>query len=360
VDPDERVLRDRRPAGALQRVTAPPHGVRIVNLEGLFPREVRDGWPPRLAVYGDRPVLLWLSMVDNLTGDATFVPYTNLHFRTGSDDDRSAVPVIAHTAGREGTFWRTDLYGFQGNVYDAFPWDEDTYDRPVAFFHPSRRAVECRGAAVGGEIGAHLDGEVGMPLADWVSTMTAGGFPPSHELYAKRGWRMVYPDAVRLFGECAGEESIIGGLEISTASWTSGYSRTYTTRADGGTYGGMLPLYPPGGWPVQHFAGIEVAEGFRINVGLFNGDHGHAIRHRLTLYAADGAEVATVELELGALRSRLEPLEELLGIAEGGLGEGTYGLTVMPLDDQEAGAEGRSWAYVSLVDDVTGDPTNWW
>jgi hypothetical protein len=33
---------------------------------------------------------------------------------------------------------------------------------------------------------------------------------------------------------------------------------------------------------------------------------------------------------------------------------GLYGHTVIPQ------GEGRSWAYVSLVDNISGDPTNLW
>jgi hypothetical protein len=39
---------------------------------------------------------------------------------------------------------------------------------------------------------------------------------------------------------------------------------------------------------------------------------------------------------------------------------GLYGLPVIPLDDPAAGVEGRSWAYVSLVDNATNDPVNLW
>ncbi len=360
MDPDERELADHRPPEALKRVSVAPHSTKIINLEQRFPAEVRDGWPPRIAVFGDRPVTVWLSMVDNITGDGTFVPFTNFHYRTDSEDDRSVLPAVAHLPGKEGTFWRTDLYGFQGNVYSAFPTDTYTYDRPIAFLHPEKRASQCGGAAAGGEISAHLDGSIGMPLDDWIDTMTQGGFAPSSERYAKRGWRMVFPDVVHLFGGCEGETDIKGGLEISTASWTSGYSRTYTTREDGGTFGGMLPLYPPNGWPVQHFAGIEVSDDFRVNVGFFNGKHDHAVTHRLTLYKEDGFAVATAEFALGHLKSKLEPLEELFGLVEGSLEEGTYGLTVLPLDDDENDVEGRSWAYVTLVDNITGDSTILW
>jgi len=133
-----------------------------------------------------------------------------------------------------------------------------------------------------------------------------------------------------------------------------------STRADGGTYGGMLPLYPPHGWPVQHFAGLVVSDAFRINVGLYNGDADHAIVNRLTLYSADGTKVAEKEITLQPWANLVESLESLLDLASGSLADGTYGLTVLPLDDPDNGVEGRSWAFVSLVDNVTGDSTNWW
>jgi hypothetical protein len=35
-------------------------------------------------------------------------------------------------------------------------------------------------------------------------------------------------------------------------------------------------------------------------------------------------------------------------------------MTVLPLDDPANDIKGWSWVWVSLVDNVTGDPTNWW
>jgi len=122
----------------------------------------------------------------------------------------------------------------------------------------------------------------------------------------------------------------------------------------------MMPFYPPYGWPVQHFAGLEIGPRFRLNLGLYNGDPDHAIRHRLTLYAADGAKVAEREVALTPHASVQERLETMLGRPLDSFAEGTYGLTVLPLDDTPHGVQGRSWAYVSMVDNVTGDPTNWW
>jgi hypothetical protein len=41
-----------------------------------------------------------------------------------------------------------------------------------------------------------------------------------------------------------------------------------------------------------------------------------------------------------------KPLERLMGLEAGTLDPGLYGLSVIPLDDPDAGVEGRCWAYV--------------
>jgi hypothetical protein len=331
-----------RPASAIQSVEVAPHSVRILALESLFPPEVAEVWPPRIAVWGSRPVALWTSMVDNLTGDATFVPYSAMHW--GSDlynhqilDVRAAAPVVAHTSGEGGTAWRTDLYGGDEQLagYAAAAW-----------LHPQDLAHDCNGAGLLGEVEAVLWPEVAQPPEAWEDRSTM--------------WGTVYPDVARAFAPCASEQDLHAGFELLSATWLMGWTRTYTTRPDGGTYGEMLPLYPLGGWPVQHFAGVEVGERFRVNVGLFNGEHEHAITHRITLYAADGHQVAERTLTLQPLASFQRRLEHLFGLDVGSIPAGTYGMTVLPLDDPANGVKGRSWAWVSLVDNVTGDPTNWW
>jgi len=340
-DSVERMRWRERPEATIVELPVAGQDVHIANLEALFPSWVRSEWPPRVAVFADRPASIWLSMVDNLTGDATFVPFTAFHWRTDADDNRGAIPAVAHTTGTNATTWVTDVYGIQGNAFH--PLDVNGYDTPRAVFHPARPETQCDGAALDAEIMADLEGVAGSPGDEW-----------------EPGDRTIFPDVLRLFGPCAEETELSGALELVTASWTSGYSRTYTAREDDGTYGGMLPFYPIGGWPVQHFAGIEVSDEFRVNVGLFNGNHEHPITHRVTLYAADGTQVAERILTLQPLASFQRRLEHLFQMEPGDLAQGTYGLTVLPLDDEEAGVQGRSWAYVSLVDNVTGDPTNWW
>jgi hypothetical protein len=347
------------PEGANQRITVPPHSVKVTAIEPLFPASIRDRWPPKIGVAADRPAIIWLSMVDNLTGDATFVPFTQF-FLDGNDDHRAAIPVVAHNPGSKGTFWLTDVYGWF--------WDQRTYlledhpymDQPRAFLRPFTPSTQCGGAGGAGELVTYLDGTVGMPLETWAKTRAPGVTPPPPPDALESSWNTVFPDAARLFPQCANDTSIKGALELRTGSWMAAYSRTYTTRADGGSYGEMLPLYPYEGWPVQHFAGIEVGRQFRINIGLYNGNKGHAITHRLSLYRTDGTLYAQHEVTLKPWESIQERIEKMLGVPYDSIPAGTYGLTVLPLDDKEKGVEGRSWAYVSLVDNVTGDPTNWW
>jgi len=340
-------------ADTTRSIQLDPHSVKIVDIESLFPSAIASGYPPIFGVSGD-PAALWMSMVDNITGDATFIPFSLLN-HLGDDFTRYAAPAAAHLPGRNGTFWTTDLYSVFRRV--ASPRYEDLLTR--IWFHPSEPSRNCGGA--GSELmEEEVEGQVPMDDATWLATLDAIHYPLIYVGEEKWTLRHVFPDVVHLFAPCATDNNVRGGFEMREGSWMSGFTRTYTTRADGGTYGGMLPLYPPHGWPVQHFAGLVVSSALRINVGLYNGDAEHAITHRLTLYDADGVEVAENDLTLQPWANLVEPLETVLNLPKGSLADGTYGLTILPLDDEANGVEGRSWAFVSLVDNVTGDSTNWW
>jgi hypothetical protein len=337
----------------------PPHELVVTNIEALFPAEVVEGWVPRIAVFGVKPAIIWTTMVDNLTGDAIFVPFTSFTADSASQNNpdnlrsleeyRFALPVVASNNGLAGSRWTTDLYGYVRGL----GWSDPLM---VMAFHPSR-PEQCADPT-SGEINEILQGVLAMPADRWLQTIEwPPDVPPPPWGYVD-GLGTIYPDVIHSFPECADATNITGGLEILTGSWFSGFSRTYTTRADGGTYGGMLPLYPPWGWPVQHFAGLEVNDDFRINVGFFNGNHDEAIEHRITLYSQDGQTVAQRTLILEPLASLQRELTGLFHLDE--LPDGTYGLTVLPLDDPVTGVQGRSWAYVSKIDNRTNDPTNLW
>ncbi|HEX7678436.1 MAG TPA: hypothetical protein VF713_09950 [Thermoanaerobaculia bacterium] len=288
--------------GTKKSVSVAPHSVTTINIESLFPGDVS----PLVFVEADRAAPVWMSIVDNISEDATFVPFELFPLSSDSSTEM-AIPAIAATAGGNGTSWRTDLFGILPRV------------------------------APGGATLAttHFDSASGC-TADAV--LSADGLD-------------VYSDVARQFGPCGTSGSGLGALRLAGTTWMAGYSRTYTTRADGGTFGDMLPFYPTGGWPLQHFSGIETGSRFRINVGLYNGQS-TTTTNRLFLYDANGTLVAQRDIDLASHASLQAPIASLMNIAN--LPAGLYGLSVIP-----AGA-GHSWAYVSLVDSITGDPTNLW
>ena len=337
-----------RPQDTIATITVPGHGVTLYAISDLFPASVREVWAPRIGVFGERPAVLWLSMIDNLTGDATFVPYTSCPHVNDSDQDVMTLPVVAHLPGRNGSRWQTDLIGYHANDNTSVP--------VVARYWPDTPATACNGTGDGGPIADNLYAL--MPVAPGAldafrAALAAINVPEGDA--GDLGYRTLIPDAVRAFEDCETDDNTKGALDIATGAWYSGFSRTYTTRQDGGTYGAMLPLYPIGGWPVQHFAGLAINDDQRVNLGLYNGLD-HPVTHRLVLYTESGGLAATTTLELAPHEHVQEPLTRLLGP----LADGLYGLTVLPLDDPDAGVEGRSWAYVSIIDNVTNDPINLW
>jgi len=283
-------------------ITIAAHSVGNINLEALF----TDSNAVLFAA--DRPAPVWLSMIDNISGDATFVPFTNLSL-VGDPSGELAIPAVGTTHGAGGTTWRTDLFG----TFPTATAAGETLDHPFA----------------------HLDAATGC----------------SADTHLNSDGPYIFRDVAHQFGACDPGGGLVGALRMRGSSWLQGYSRTYTTRADGGTLGDVLPFYPPHGWPLQHFSGLEAGGRFRINVGLYNGSN-TTTTNRLFLYDANGALAAQRDVDLGPYASLQAPLASLMNVAN--LPAGIYGLSVIPNGD------GRSWAYVSLVDNISGDPTNFW
>jgi hypothetical protein len=289
--------------GTRKSVSVAPHSVTIINIESLFDLKTSS---PYVFVEADRAAPVWMSVVDNISQDATFIPFEIFPLLSDASAEM-AIPAVAATPGVNGTSWRTDLFGIL----------------PTATLGGTTLAT------------THLDASNGCK-AD--AQLVADG-------------RSIFDDVARQFAACLTNGGVTGALRVSGSTWMAGYSRTYTTRADGGTFGDMLPFYPPHGWPVQHFSGIEAGTRFRINVGLYNGSSA-TTTNRLVLYDASGAVVAQRDIDLASHASLQSPLASLMNVAS--LPAGIYGLSVIPNGD------GRSWADVSLVDNISGDPTNLW
>ncbi len=218
-------------------ITVPPHRVQVTQLEPLLPAGLLDTWPATFSVVGERPAIVFLSMVDNVTGDATFVPYTLLFLRGGDCDP-------PRVAGRGSTLAPGSVARCGGPTPLAptgrpgGPTSISTppvrVDSPLAFFHPG--VARDRAAAAPWPRAASSSGHVTGAVLDW---------PPENVGQAVLPWRTVFPDVAHAFPPCAADEDLhAGALELRAGTWLAGWTRTYTTRADGGTYGEMLPLYP--------------------------------------------------------------------------------------------------------------------
>ena len=301
--------------GHEETLHVPPATVANMSLDTI-PWEAHPFGATLVSVETERPVPVWLAMIDNKTGDGSFVPFSNFALE-GALDATIAIPQIASVPGAHGTRWRSDLYGeLSDNVAVEFT-QTSAFLRTI--FYPADPA-SCDGQPVV---------RSRVPSTRWL-----------------------FPDIAKQIEGCS-DDQLRGALELHTGAWTSAYSRTYTTREDGGTLGDILPQYPMGGWPVQHFSGLRVSEAFRVNLGFYNGLD-YPVLQRLLLFDTEGEEVARREITLAPRQSLQAPLGDLLG----GLPKGLYGLTVIPLD--APGRPGRSWAYVSVIDNATGDPTNLW
>jgi hypothetical protein len=301
--------------GREETLLVPPATVANMTLDNI-PWNNHPLGSMLVAVETGRPVPIWLAMIDNKTGDGTFVPFSTFALE-GALDATIAIPQIASVPGAHGTRWRSDLYGeLSDNVAVEFT-QTSAFLRTI--FYPADPA-SCDGQPVV---------RSRVPSTRWL-----------------------FPDIANQMEGCS-DNHVRGALELHTGAWTSAYSRTYTTREDGGTLGDILPQYPMGGWPVQHFSGLRVSDAFRVNLGLYNGLD-YPVVHRLLLFDAAGEEIARREITLAARQSLQAPLGDFLGA----LPKGLYGLTVLPLD--APARPGRSWAYVSIIDNATGDPTNLW
>lgn len=134
-------------------------------------------------------------------------------------------------------------------------------------------------------------------------------------------------------------------------------SRTYAATADGGTYGQHVPAVEAPAWPpgTVLLPGLahspDAATGFRTNVGLVNLEEASAVELRVTFFSAsrEVLQVRTV---------RLEPLEyrQLNSVLSGTAAAAVAAGWVEVTDTALPGEGGRFLAYLSVVDNVTGDP----
>jgi hypothetical protein len=145
-----------------------------------------------------------------------------------------------------------------------------------------------------------------------------------------------------------------GSLEIRGADIIVS-SRTSTPGLEGGSYGqGIPPLAPyhilrTDGAQVQWAGGVVRSSAYRTNFGLCE-VWGEDAQVRVTLWDQDGLVAGTRTIDLPPYgNTQINDLPHALG----GLDEMENGMVGVEI----LGGDGRVGAYLSIVDNVTGDPT---
>jgi hypothetical protein len=242
-------------------------------------------------------------VINRATGDPTTVPV----LLTAAATDL-IVPSLAHAPGSGGTQWRTDVAAV----------NRDTVPATVSLSYTSYDGTRTLGRT------ASIDA---LATTEW-------------------------PDiVVTLFGLSA-DESNKGTLRVSSPSPLALTSRTFNQAASG-TFGQYYPALAgsdaltPG--QVGILPQIKKNSSFRTNLGVVNlGDTEVAVL--VKLFGTSGARV-------GGSRTITVPAGRWLQQDDifGSLGAGSQDIAYATVEVQTVG--GRAWAYASVIDNATGDPT---
>jgi hypothetical protein len=285
---------------------------------GGFSEFVRPGaWRQRNGVFGDTvcegcyaevqiaggfgPIWAYASVVDNHSGDPTTIPMEIVSLLPV--DGEVLVAGIAETGGAGGTNWRSNL-----------------------------AVLNRSGSAVTGTlVYRHADGTDSAPigladgqLLEWENVAAALGAPDS-----------------------SGAAAVVADEPLIVTA------RTFNDTADG-TYGQYLPGVDGAGTFGSDGAGvlsqIKRTAAFRTNIGLTNFSTS-LCDARIELYGADGSrigsDVRVSDIPAGGWKQRNRVFQAA------GVAECDIGYAVISVETPGC----RVWAYASVVDNQSGDPT---
>lgn len=301
-------ITDGELAGVDQRIVVPPHSVGMRTIEVLFAGDIIRTLPPRLWVVADHPAPIWLSMVDNQSGDATFLPYALFAFR--GDESRLAIPFIPARQ-------PADFLGYLPRAATA--------------------PVPARWHSAGTCEHTHTDGVLQGAVGNTTSAAA---------------YYTIYPDLAAQLQPCVNATLPLGTLELNVASWMTGFVRVTTGAANEAT-SDVLPFYPLDGWPSQHFP-AELQPGVSAHIRAYNGTESTA-EYRVSTFSAAGSLLHDAQYRIDAHQTIEFSLRD--AVHEDGL----YGVSIRAVCTASTVCETvpGTWSAV-ITTDESGDRTTWW
>jgi hypothetical protein len=259
-----------------------------------------DSTAARAVIVADAPIVAYGSVVDERTGDPVAVmaeTAENVAFT------ESAIAAAARVEGLEDTLWRTD----------------------IRIFNPGEEAATVT-------LDYRRKGRSGNPQESTTLTVGAGAILP-------------LDDAMM---EAFGLEEANGGIDISSDVAVATWSRTYN-QTPSGTFGQSIPAeqtgHPLSEDQARVYNGLTNT-GFRSNVGFFNLD---SDERTVTLAMVDDTGVVVGSLDYDLQPNEMNQTTDVFG--EMGVttkDSGFYSLLIEFVGDV--------LSYVSIVDDLSGDP----
>ncbi|MEK6373094.1 MAG: PKD domain-containing protein [Acidobacteriota bacterium] len=282
-------------------VTVPANNFQQGSLASYFPavaNQSRDGMTVRAAAGSAGAISVYASVINNKTQDPIYIQGI-----APPSSSRIVIPAVGRAPGIGGTYWRSDV----------------TVMNPNAF--PVR--ISWR----------YLPAGTDNTAAGWSALNLAAGET------------RVLRDVASLFGVQSGT----GALELAADGFVAPVvsSRTYTSTADGGTYGQSID-------PVMSYRadayvpGLRVDSSYRSNVGFYNNSNTTTgVTARLVnLY---GQEVASAFVSVPAHA----PVQFSLAALFPNVNLASYSTLTL-----HAHTDGGAilFGYASVVDNASGDP----
>jgi PKD repeat protein len=247
---------------------------------------------------------VYASLVDAATGDPTTIPAQPISASSGPTT--YLIPSVAHIPGAGGTLWRTDV-GLANRSSEA---------------------------------------------ASLVLTYRAGGAPVTGTRSLAAGATAEWGNVVESVLGLGAASSVSGSLALASSVPIYLSARTYNLTT-AGTFGQLYPALASSSALARGEIGflpqLKKNAAFRTNLGFVNLGEAN-VTVAFTLFDANGTKIGSTKVVTAGPQEWAQQYDIFANV-----GAGSRDVAYAVVEVQTEG--GRVWAYASVVDSATGDPT---